>query len=67
MGQDTTVVLLVALTEAQDTIRQYRAYAESMRDIGRGFEPTGTVGQRPGSVDAEIASALALARGEVQP
>jgi hypothetical protein len=37
---------------ALDVIRQYRRYAEAMRQLGRGFEPTGPKGESIATVVA---------------
>lgn len=38
------------LRDAYECLTGYHAYAESMRAIGRGYHPTGTVGQSVESV-----------------
>jgi hypothetical protein len=57
--------LIDALQESYAVICQYQGYAKSMRDIGRGFEPTGNVGQSLESVIALITQAIAKAEGKL--
>ena len=42
--------LIQTLKDAYECLTGYYAYAESMHSIGRGYHPTGTVGQSVESV-----------------
>lgn len=44
--------------QAADVIRQYREYAEEMRQFGKGFDPVGTMGHHVPDIEAALKDIL---------